>query len=55
MVNKNEIEDEMNKSLLSALRIKEINVANQIRNIKIKYSHFINIGKINMNILIYFI
>ena len=48
MVNKNEIEDKIYKSL-QAIRIKGINVVNQIR--KKKYSHFINIGKIDMNIL----
>ena len=50
MVNKNEIEDEIHKSL-SALRIKGINVVNQIRKIKMKYSNFINIGKIDIDIL----
>ena len=34
MVNKNEISDDIHKSLLSTLIIKGINVVNQIRNIK---------------------
>ena len=47
---KNEIEDNIYKSL-TALRLKGINVVNQIRKIKMKYSNLVNIGKIDINYL----
>ena len=50
MMNKNELENEIHKSL-SALRFKGINVVSQIRKLKMKYSHFLNIGKIDINYL----
>ena len=50
IINKNELEKEIYKSLLS-LRFKGINVVSQIRKIKMKYSYFINIGKIDLNYL----
>ena len=51
MMNKNELENETHKSL-SALRFKGINVVSQIRKLKMKYSYFLNIGKIDINYLI---
>ena len=50
LINKNEIDEEIHKSLC-ALRIKGINVVSQIRKIKMKYSNLINIGKIDTNFL----
>ena len=48
--NKDEIETEIHKSLTS-LRLKGINVVNQIRKIKMKYSNLITIGKIDIDYL----